>query len=748
MTIWIKIRAGISEDANDHFVLLARLNNLVLFMNRTSFCFVVCIGLFLLLLNAACSTKITFESLLEEMVDRENSSYFPCQPYTHKQFSSYNPASVSPGEKTWFANFDMSHFIRVESNQGRREFVLLDAEGPGAVVRWWMTFYKAQNGILRIYIDNDTLPVIEGIPDELLSGNLLSGAPLAVSLQEGAPLGEEGRDYDHNFYVPLPFARHCKITYECDSIVKLYDLEGTFIKDGYYWPDVFYNIGCRIYNGNVNVESVSKISIAADRESLDDAGKLLEKNIVTSKIDHAFKEVVLPGDSLVLSFVNDHCAINRLILQMDAPDMVQALRSTVLRGTFDDIQTIWAPVGAFFGTGYSLNPHQTWMNLRDQDGRMESFWIMPFQEKSEIVFINYGKDTINISGLAGLSKYDWTENSMYFGTSWHEYRHIQSRDEQGFPFDLNFIDIKGKGVYVGDLVTLYNNTFHWWGEGDEKIFVDGESFPSSFGTGSEDYYGYSFARPEPFSHPFLSQPEGTGNTNWGLTVNMRIRSLDAIPFEHSISSNIELWHWANVPINYALTAFWYVQAPFEINVLPDKISVQYPVARSKDDFNIDSCQVKQSYYSADDFEKIPKIDLHFHYLTYNDTFIEYASTLNFKVLSPTWDGEYSFEEQLKIAKAIWKEHSDNFAFLGTFSVADFGTDNFAERTIVQIDKCMKDGAAGIKIWKNIGMVLQDSCGRYVMIDDPAFAPVFDYLEAEGYTCYSSSRRTKGLLAAL
>ena len=45
---------------------------------------------------------------------------------------------------------------------------------------------------------------------------------------------------------------------------------------------------------------------------------------------------------------------------------------------------------------------------------------------------------------------------------------------------------------VGDTLALHNGAAAWWGEGDEKIFVDGETFPSHFGTGSEDYYGYSF----------------------------------------------------------------------------------------------------------------------------------------------------------------------------------------------------------------------------------------------------------------
>jgi hypothetical protein len=201
--------------------------------------------------------------------------------------------------------------------------------------------------------------------------------------------------------------------------------------------------------------------------------------------------------------------------------------------------------------------------------------------------INYGSDSVHIDLVTGVSEYKWLKNSMYFGASWHEYNRIRSRSSEGSPYDLNFIDIKGKGVYAGDQVTLYNDTWHWWGEGDEKIFVDGESFPSSFGTGSEDYYGYSFARREPFSHPFISQPVGIGNMSYGVSVNMRHRSLDAIPFSKSISSNIELWHWADIKMNYALTTYYYVQTPFEINYKPDIESVRRRVIVSKNDFTLD-----------------------------------------------------------------------------------------------------------------------------------------------------------------
>jgi hypothetical protein len=212
---------------------------------------------------------------------------------------------------------------------------------------------------------------------------------------------------------------------------------------------------------------------------------------------------------------------------------------------------------------------------------------MPFRERCIIKIINCGFDTIHLDIITGVSDYTWKNNSMYFGTSWHEYGNIKSRDESNSPFDLNFIDIKGEGLYVGDQVTLFNSSWHWWGEGDEKIFVDNESFPSSFGTGSEDYYGYSFGRRESFSHPFLSQPVGTGNMTAGVVVNMRHRSLDAIPFCKSISANIELWHWADIKMNYALTTYYYILPPYEINIKPDTESVKRKVVVSGNDFILD-----------------------------------------------------------------------------------------------------------------------------------------------------------------
>jgi len=74
--------------------------------------------------------------------------------------------------------------------------------------------------------------------------------------------------------------------------------------------------------------------------------------------------------------------------------------------------------------------------------------------------------------------------------------------------------------------------------------------------------------------------------NWGPTINMRHRSLDAIPFETSISPMIELWHWKEIEMNYALTAYFYIFSGYSNSIVPDIESVRLPVALTKEDFNL------------------------------------------------------------------------------------------------------------------------------------------------------------------
>ena len=103
---------------------------------------IIVIGLLALVNFQSCNTdntEISLSSLLQDMTNRESVITYPSPGFTCKQYSSYDQNTVAPDEEGWFANHDASWFIRQEENSGRREFVMLDSEGPGAIVRFWMT---------------------------------------------------------------------------------------------------------------------------------------------------------------------------------------------------------------------------------------------------------------------------------------------------------------------------------------------------------------------------------------------------------------------------------------------------------------------------------------------------------------------------------------------------------------------------------------------------------------------------------
>jgi predicted TIM-barrel fold metal-dependent hydrolase len=142
-----------------------------------------------------------------------------------------------------------------------------------------------------------------------------------------------------------------------------------------------------------------------------------------------------------------------------------------------------------------------------------------------------------------------------------------------------------------------------------------------------------------------------------------------------------------------------------------------------------SCSVQEryDYYAADDFGRVPKIDAHYHYNTADTRYIRFADSINMWFISVNVDAGRSVREQFETARALKQEFPDMFFFLGTFSVDNFGQPGFAEDAIEKIRESVAWGASGIKVWKNIGMDLKDSQGNYVMIDNPAFHPVFEYI---------------------
>jgi len=492
---------------------------------------------------------VSLESLLKEMTDRDAFAKYPDPYFTCKQFSSYDRATISKDQPGWFANWDRGMFIRKETTDNREEYVMMDTEGPGAIVRFWMTFgtKQAGHGILRIYIDDNPQPVIIGEAFDILSGNILAEKPLASSVSELSLYEQRG----HNLYLPIPYAQRCKVTYQVNP------------ENQANVNDVFYNINYRTYISPVKTVSFSAMELKKNQKLISTVNKRLlamERGVEKMKLfELALNHHLKAGESK--SFVIEGAnAIRHIVMRLKANEKEQALRSTVLEISFDGETTVWTPVGDFFGVGYHPLYTNTWFSHTTTHGQMESFWIMPFSKNCTITLHNLGQQEVTIYN-AGVNygKWKWDERSMYFGVSWRQYTHVNAGAyEQAM--DLNFAMLEGKGVYAGDGVTLFNTASHtWWGEGDEKVYVDGETFPSHIGTGTEDYYGYAWGLPATFTdHPYITQPDGSGNLEPGYVVNTRYRALDKIPFAKSLQFDMELFQWTKTRINYAPVAYWYV----------------------------------------------------------------------------------------------------------------------------------------------------------------------------------------------
>lgn len=497
---------------------------------------------------------VDLASLLDEMVDRDALASYPDPSYVTRQFSSYDRASVRPDTSSWYANWDRTQFIRTDSIEGRREFVVFDAEGPGAITRFWVTVADySGKGVLRFYIDGSATPQIEGEPLSILSGHKLVGAPLSTSVAEATDYLQRG----HNLYLPIPYAKSCKITYESPSVKE----PGEFSGECFY-----YNINYRTYERGTRVVSFSMDELEKNRARIERVQKqLVESGRPDSLLQReSLTRTLAPGDSATLRLTGTR-AIRELRCALAAADFNQALRSTVLQMRFDGHTTVWVPLGDFMGTGNRLTPYKSFYTEVRADSTLSCYWTMPFKESCEVTVRNLGQEPVGLDLSLYSGDWKWTRRSMYFGAGWTEYNHLYTgalRDMKGTDsqFDINWVELSGRGVYVGDAVTLFNTVADWWGEGDEKIYVDGESFPSHFGTGTEDYYGYAWCMHNPFDHPFIAEPDGTGSTQCGHVSNVRYRALDAIPFERSLKFDMEVWHWCSTWINYAPVTYYYLCA--------------------------------------------------------------------------------------------------------------------------------------------------------------------------------------------
>jgi hypothetical protein len=274
--------------------------------------------------------------------------------------------------------------------------------------------------------------------------------------------------------------------------------------------------------------------------------------------------MVGPGESALLFELRGPRAVQGLSLELDFPEgmksdvdaMFRAMREWMVEIRWDGEAepSVRVPFGDFFG-GVADSSYRSFpASLTVGKGRCG--WFMPFAKSAEILIRNEGAAARMVRGRAVTVPLSHpAEKYGRFHAKWH--RDEKNHDDPDRSVDWSLLKVNGRGRYVGCMLHVWNPLGLWWGEGDEKFFVDGERFPSTFGTGTEDYFGYAWCCPDFFERPLHNQPRGSDNRAH-VCVN-RWHTADAIPFQKSFEGSLEKYFRNDRGTLYAATAFFYLE---------------------------------------------------------------------------------------------------------------------------------------------------------------------------------------------
>lgn len=252
-------------------------------------------------------------------------------------------------------------------------------------------------------------------------------------------------------------------------------------------------------------------------------------------------------------------------------------RWSILRVYWDGEQTpsIEVPVGDFFASGWGRYAQINSLAVAVNPGSaFNCYWVMPFRRSCRITMENIGPEEMTLYYQIDYALTDVPDDAAYL--------HAQFRRVNPLPLkqDYTIVDgVKGEGHYVGThmLWGVHNNG--WWGEGEIKFFLDGDTqFPTICGTGTEDYFcgSYNFENRETrkyqeFSTPYTGlplviRPDGTYQSQQRFSL-YRWHITDPIRFASDLRVTIQALGWQSggryLPLqdDIASVAYWYQAEP-------------------------------------------------------------------------------------------------------------------------------------------------------------------------------------------
>lgn len=195
-----------------------------------------------------------------------------------------------------------------------------------------------------------------------------------------------------------------------------------------------------------------------------------------------------PGETVVLAELDGPGEIRHIWFTLSSRDYFRYPRTLVLRIYWDGSTTasVETPVGDFFAAGHGMKANVSSLPIEVTSyGRaLNSYWKMPFAKKAKLTMTNEAR-----RGDATCYFYiDWQKlerlppDSLYFHARYNQEWPVK-------PFTpYTVLAVEGDGQYVGTVMSLHSSMGSWFGESDDRFYIDGEEEPRLVGTGFEDYF--------------------------------------------------------------------------------------------------------------------------------------------------------------------------------------------------------------------------------------------------------------------
>lgn len=515
------------------------------------------LGLVAFAAPAGAQEELTYAQLAGRLIDLEHLAVLPEPGERCAQWSSFDRASRYDPESgkyvNWGANDDGPQFIRKEGDR----FVLAEMEGPGCIWRIWSAL--PEQGRVRIYLDGQEEPAVDLPFIDYFRGTV---APFDYPMlsYDMTQLGSRGA----NCYVPIPYQKSCKIVAE-EGWGRYYHFTYSTFPQGTRLP---------IFRSELSAADRAALKrvndFLATRQGTDPAGRRQGEQVIADTV------TIPAGESVALKLPGPR-AITALRGHMDLADredQIAALRKLVLKITFDDQAepAVWCPLGDFFGTAPGVNFYKSLLTGMDPEKGAYAYWYMPFARQARVELVNDDTRDRELSfELVHAPLARPFEGLGYFHCKWH--RDAFALPPDRWP-DWVMLRTEGRGRFCGVMLHVWNPRGGWWGEGDEKFFVDGEKFPSTIGTGSEDYFGYAWCCPALFERPFHCQTMTQNNK--GHQSVLRWHVADNVPFQESFEAAIEKYYDNQERGTlYACVACWYLAPGGKDPFAPAAVAERY-----------------------------------------------------------------------------------------------------------------------------------------------------------------------------